>query len=103
MSVVSGLLIEAAMEPFRCFSGLLALPLPLPFKTVCFFIFTFDAAEAQILAFKILECPSHCMLQGEFCCDSIGTVYDTSAIKLDIDSTMAIRRFLTYKVLTVET
>ena len=86
MSVVSGLLIEAAMEPFRCFSGLLALPLP--FKTVCFFIVTFDAAEAQILALKILACPSHCMLQGGFCCDSIGTVYDTSAIKLDIDSTL---------------
>ena len=101
MSVVSGLLIEAAVKPFRCFSGLLALPLP--FKTICFFIITFGAAEAQILAFKILECPSHCMLQDGFCCDSVGTVYDASAIKLDIDSTMAIQSILTYKVLTVET
>ena len=64
MSVVSGLLIEAAVKPFRCFSGVLTLPLP--FKTVCFFIFTFGAVEAQILAFGFLECPSHYMLQDGF-------------------------------------
>lgn len=51
MSVVSELLIEADMEPFRCFSGLLALALP--FKTVSFFIVTFGAVEAQFLASKI--------------------------------------------------
>ena len=89
------------MEPFRCFSGLLALPLP--FKTVCFFIVTFGAVETQIVAFKILECPSHCMLRDGVCCDSIATVYDASAIKLDIDSTMAIRRILMYKVFRIET
>ena len=95
MSVVSGLLIEAAIEPFRCFSGLSALALALPFKTDCFFIVMFDATEAQILAFKILERPSHCMSHGGSCFDSIGTVYsyDASAIKLDIDSTMAIQIF----------
>lgn len=76
MSVVIGLLIEAAMEPFRCFSGLLPLPLPLPFKTVCFFIVAFDATEAPILAFNILERPSHCMLQGGLGCDSIRTMYN---------------------------
>ena len=95
MSVVSELMIEAAVKPFMCFSGLLALPLPLPFKTVCFFIVTFGAAEAQILAFNILECPPNYTLQDGVCYDSIGTVYNASAIKLDIDSTMAIQRILT--------
>ena len=82
MSVVSGRLIEVATEPFRCFSGLLALPLP--FKTVCFFIVMFGAAGAhRYWPFRSSECPSHYMLEDGVCCDSIGTVCDASVIKLD--------------------
>ena len=56
-----------------------------------------------ITGLQDLGVPISYVARRAWLCDSIGTMYDASAIELDTDSTLAVQSILTYKGLTVET